>query len=403
VVEVPTRAVKTPEAAKAPAEKPRDARLGEATKAVDEAIEGGRLVPPDEKNALEALAVLRREFPSAAGTVAAEERLVTALRHEAERHMAQGDFAEAKNDLLQARTLKPGDRDVEALLKIAEAGIVRQGPRVGTPGEPEAEGAPSDLSLAAARHRIDPFRQPGRKVTKQDFEFARNAALEALKQKPGKPEAQVLATFAAGAIAYLDGDDAAAARALQDVAATATRNAGQTLRGLGLFLRRPEAAPAAPSAWEMALAYGDPRGEAEKLIEKELARSPKDAKLLLGRAQLRRLQGRNEDAAAEAKKAFEAANAPLLSAAAADYLAEASVRKGDLDEALKWYREAVKTPTALTGGVALKAARVARDQLHRESDAEEFLRIACRAGNREACGEARGAIPRGPLRRRNRG
>ena len=58
----------------------------------------------------------------------------------------------------------------------------------------------------------------------------------------------------------------------------------------------PTAGSGSPSGWELALAYGDARGEAEELLEAARATSPGNPRVLVGSAALRRIQGREGEA-----------------------------------------------------------------------------------------------------------
>lgn len=63
---------------------------------------------------------------------------------------------------------------------------------------------------------------------------------------------------------------------------------------IGGFLLRPDGTIGQPNAWELALGYGDARGEAMGLVDKELAANPRSVRALRARAQLRRMQGLDE-------------------------------------------------------------------------------------------------------------
>jgi len=69
---------------------------------------------------------------------------------------------------------------------------------------------------------------------------------------------------------------------------------------------------------------------------------------------------------------------------------------------VRWFRTAAESPAAPKverAAAAFGAARVLRDQLHREAEAEPLFRIACEAGNPEACLEV-GERPRARMRRK---
>jgi hypothetical protein len=65
-------------------------------------------------------------------------------------------------------------------------------------------------------------------------------------------------------------------------------------RPIGSFLLRPDGTSGQPNAWQLALGYGDARGEVMGLIEKDLAANPRSVRALKARAQLRRMQGLDE-------------------------------------------------------------------------------------------------------------
>ena len=65
-------------------------------------------------------------------------------------------------------------------------------------------------------------------------------------------------------------------------------------RPTGSFLLRPDGTFRQPNALDLTIGYGDARGEAAGLIEKELAANPRSIHALKARAQLRRMQGLGE-------------------------------------------------------------------------------------------------------------
>ncbi|MEO6326172.1 MAG: hypothetical protein ABIT01_20560, partial [Thermoanaerobaculia bacterium] len=170
------------------------------------------------------------------------------------------------------------------------------------------------------------------------------------------------------------------------------------------FIRKIDGFPNAPDGWELALAYGDARGEAETRLIGILKSEPKNARALLGRAQLRRMQSRSEEAVVDARKAFEASPDASFGATVAAFLAEEYSRSNDKANARVWFRIAVKDASPeVVSRMAFRAARMARETGD-AAEAQELLRTACRAGNAEACAEVKGEAPtdRRPLRRRFR-
>jgi tetratricopeptide (TPR) repeat protein len=111
------------------------------------------------------------------------------------------------------------------------------------------------------------------------------------------------------------------------------------------------------------------------------------------------MQAKFDAAAADAKTAYAAAANPFSAAGIAAFIGDETSRAHQYEEALKWYRTALRVQTPSSGAVAYRAAKLAREKLNRETDAKELFQAACRAGNKEACKETGGSpLPR--LRRR---
>src|SRR5262249_15179848 len=157
----------------------------------------------------------------------------------------------------------------------------------------------------------------------------------------------------------------------------------------GLLRRAEDSGGLTP--WEVALAYGDSRGDAEPLLAAQLSNHPNDVAALFGRALLRRMQGRNQDALSDAGRAEQLAHGARGAAGFAEFLGETCARLGRNAEAVQWYRvalDAPNAPKAERGFVAYRAALVLRDGLHREAEAAELMQRACSEGNPQACLEA---------------
>ncbi|HUM01380.1 MAG TPA: protein kinase [Thermoanaerobaculia bacterium] len=170
--------------------------------------------------------------------------------------------------------------------------------------------SPAARLLKPALDRLDPSRRGARRLTREDFEVGRAAARSALKEEPEMAEARTLEIYAGGGLAYVVRDDVAASQALVEAFAHAKRTGRREIRPLAFLLRGPGGTIVPPKGWELALAYGDARGEAESLLAAALARNPNDPKALLGRAQLRRLEGRTAEFLADLRRAAEANPAP---------------------------------------------------------------------------------------------
>jgi hypothetical protein len=271
------------------------------------------------------------------------------------------------------------------------------------PAAPGADEAPT-MGLAAARQRIDPFRG-GPRAAVADYEAALREARRVLATAPLRVDARYIAAYAQGGLDYLAHRDDAARSALAEGLATTRRMPfAHDARLLNAFLRRSEERGGGITAWELALAYGDARGEAGDLLAAEIARSPADPAPLFGRALLRHMQGKDEDAFSDGSKAVGLARAGRGVAAIAGFLGETSIRLGRPEDALRWYRMAMDAPNAgkpERAFAAYRAALVLRDDLHRDADAAELLKTACDGGNAQACTESGFAMrPRERLRRR---
>ena len=226
-------------------------------------------------------------------------------------------------------------------------------PAIPTGAEPPAEGNPArNAGLRALRpafERLDPSKKAGARLSQGDFEFALDSARHALNADPELPAARFLEILAGGGLSYVARRDGTASQAVVEAFAYSKRVTQRDIGHLGFLVRGPGGAIVAPKGWELALAYGDARGEAEGLLTEALAKRPNDPKALLGRAYLRRVEGRMSESIADLRQAVRANPAP-------------AVRQGVLD----------------------------------------VLRTECRSGVAEACAEAEkmaADFPAGPRRR----
>src|SRR5262249_14142848 len=158
-----------------------------------------------------------------------------------------------------------------ALPAPPEKPVLPPPPPAPAPGEEDRPG----IGLAAARQRVDPFREAAR-PTATDYEAALAEAKRVLGLAPLREDARFLAVYAQGGLDYLAHSDEAARRALTDTLAATKRmpfaREGRLLSGL---LRRAEDSGGL-TPWEVALAYGDSRGDAEPLLAAQLSNHPND-------------------------------------------------------------------------------------------------------------------------------
>ena len=157
------------------------------------------------------------------------------------------------------------------------------------------ENAAPHAALVAARERLDVLRKPDRRLSKDDFQFALDTARRVTVEHPKNPDARYVATYAEGGLAYVAGNDAlAGALAVESV--LALKRAGkQDHRALQQLLTQPDGSVVAPRGWELAVAYGDARGEAMALLDAAVRENPRDVRAQRARAMLRRLHGLEPD------------------------------------------------------------------------------------------------------------
>ncbi|MFN7988706.1 MAG: serine/threonine-protein kinase [Thermoanaerobaculia bacterium] len=258
-------------------------------------------------------------------------------------------------------------------------------PGASEPSAPPPPDEPaSDAALRAARGRLDPVARGGTRPTRGDFEAAGKVARAVLEREPDKAGAEALELYARGGIAYLEHRDDEAVR--QVLAAQAA--AGKTgtwdyrfSRGLAERLR----GGSGPEGWELALAYGDARHEAEALIARDLARDATDPRALLGRAALRRMERKSGEAIADATAVWQSHPPAALAAAAAELLADEHATLGAWEAAARWYRSAAIPQSPFTSRAGWEGGRILQEKLGRADEAHELWGVACRAGNRKAC------------------
>lgn len=161
------------------------------------------------------------------------------------------------------------------------------------PPTPQLAGKSDDRThpLAAARERLEVARTSGHRLTKEDFLFVLEESERALRKRPLNPEAKYLELYARGGLAYVAGNDQVASKVLVEALTPMDRRLKRNAHPIENLLRRPDGSIGEPNAWELALAYGDARGEAMGLLENELSVHPRSQRALRARAYLRRLQG----------------------------------------------------------------------------------------------------------------
>ena len=179
-------------------------------------------------------------------------------------------------------------KDAEAAAQEARTSAEKAAAeKAAAPPPAPAPGGP----LAEARDRLDVARKPDRRLTREDFQFAQLEARRVLLEHPRSPEAHYLSTYTTGGLAYANGNDGVAS-ALVVESLVGLRRAGKgEPRILTLLVVKNDGTIVPPRGWELALCYGDVRGEAMTLLDAAIRENPRDLRALKARAMLRRQRG----------------------------------------------------------------------------------------------------------------
>jgi tetratricopeptide (TPR) repeat protein len=261
----------------------------------------------------------------------------------------------------------------------------RPAPVPSPPGATESEAGPGPSpDLRDALARLDPVARGGSRPTREDFEAVARDSNAFLARDPGRPGSRAIESYALGGVAYLDGKDGEALRFLLVAQAQGGRVGPWDVRVLRSTFARVQGNDGTVG-WELALAYGDVRREAEALLAKDLARDPADPRALLGRAVLRRMERRSAEAIADATAVFERHPAGSLRAAAAELVAAEHASAKAWEDAAHWFRKAAIPQGPASAHAGWEGARILEEKLGRPDEARELYAVACRAGNRKAC------------------
>jgi hypothetical protein len=395
VVEVPV-----PTAAPAPSiSKEDEARRDALSSAVTAAVSKGRLAPPADGNALDALTRLRKEFPGSTAVAMGEQLVTASLEARASESLRRGDADAARADLLRLQALRPSDPAVAARLAEAERidasrpGVVAPPPGAPEPPPPPGAEVLSESDLAAVSARLDPAARGGRRPTREDFEAVARAARAAVEKAPDKAGARALELYALGGVAYVDRKDDDALRQLLAAQSVAGKVGAWDLRLVRAVAGRLQGGGGI-GGWELALAYGDARREAEALIAKDLAKDAADPRALLGRAALRRMERRSAEAIADATAVYESRPPGFLGATAAELIADEKAALKSWEEAARWYGNAALPQSPVSARAGWEGGRILEERLGRPEDARELYTASCRAGNRKACQKSGDPGPR---------
>ena len=162
-----------------------------------------------------------------------------------------------------------------------------------------APAADAASRLMAVRGRLEPGRKHTHRLSREDFQFALDEARAVLEKHPRNPDAAYLATYGRGGLAYVEGNDVLASSLLVEAFTELRQSARRDARPIGGLLLRSDGTLVPPNGWELAIGFGDARGEAMGLIEQELAANPRNQRALRARKQLRKMQGADDGPAGD--------------------------------------------------------------------------------------------------------
>ncbi len=286
-------------------------------------------------------------------------------------------------------------------------------PRADPAVSPQIPPAPSRSEPASGldRMRFNALRSFSSRLTERDFRRVEEAARRMPDRGPAADQVVAMDAYAQGGLAYLGGDDTAAAAALQE--------ALENQRFVGFWGPSPlmllassvadrdsslprEAGAGSFEAWELALGYGDPRATAGATLDALLRRQPENARFRFARALVHRLDGEHGAVIRNAQPVFQklgAKDAPEARSYLAQIIGDAYLGLDRGEESLEWFRRAFEAGGPFRGIAALRGAEAARE-IRRPETMAEFLRLGCEADFQPACRrlQVTPRLPRNPPR-----
>jgi hypothetical protein len=190
------------------------------------------------------------------------------------------------------------------------------------------------------------------------------------------PGVELLESWVAGGKALVAGDYDTAREGLRSFFAIQNPPEWATLLP-ARFLAR-QAVP--PPDWQVALCWGDPRGEARALVEAARRGTVNDRHLLLAQAVVEHLDGRHAEAASLAVALDPIARGParvVLARFAGDQL----LWSGDVATAISWYKKLLLAPDRTEIAAVLRTLS--------EEGGPQLVARACTEGFRPACDAGR--------------
>jgi serine/threonine protein kinase len=217
----------------------------------------------------------------------------------------------------------------------------------------------------------------------------------ALRRRPDSPMLKALQAYARGGLAYAAGDDFQARRAIDD--ARSAHAGSSQAAGFVPWLTAEGRSADQLDDWELALIYGDARGEGWPLVEARLDAHPDDVRARFGHAVLHHVSGRHREAIREADTLYHqiSRSSDDVAARVISFVADEHAELGQWSDALRAYRQTVDHGGRSAPIAAIEGGQLALDRLNDRAAARELFRIACEMGQPVGCRKV-GALSGGP-------
>lgn len=245
----------------------------------------------------------------------------------------------------------------------------------------------SRLGSGSLQELAQQLRRP-HALTTADFRALEQRTDESLARQPGSPALSALREFARGGSAYAAGDDAEARAAIDRIRSTLMGSPRKVDAPGWTFVSGRHGADL--ETWELAVVYGDARGEGMPQVEDHLRLRPDDPKALLCKAALHHISGDHRQALDGAKAVYGRISGGESEAAGrvAQFVADEARDLERWADAVEWYRRSAEHGGRIGAASAMAGGQIAAERLRDRSTAQQMFRTACDAGLRTACRRA---------------